>query len=119
MDMKAVKAVAGVAATPVDQGRASGSRGEGREPPRGPAHLDPEAVQNQRQRQAAVARRMNDFLRSNARELEFHFDAASGNPVITVRDAAGNIVRTIPGEEAMQMLRRLTVESGTFLDMTV
>jgi uncharacterized FlaG/YvyC family protein len=82
-------------------------------------HLDPAAVQNQQERQAAVARRMNDFLRSNSRELEFQFDPASGNPVITVRDAAGNVVRTIPGEEAMQMLRRLTVESGTFLDMTV
>jgi uncharacterized FlaG/YvyC family protein len=117
MDMKAVKPVAGTPVASAEPARPSTPDG-GRKPPPA-ARLDPVAVQNQQERQAAVARRMNDFLRSNSRELEFQFDSASGTPVITVRDAAGNVVRTIPGEQAMQMLRRLTVESGTFLDMTV
>jgi uncharacterized FlaG/YvyC family protein len=118
MDVKAVKPVAGTPAASSEPPRPTTPDG-GRKAPPAVARLDPAAVQSQQERQAAVARRMNDFLRSNSRELEFQFDAASGTPVITVRDAAGNVVRTIPGEEAMQMLRRLTVESGTFLDMSV
>jgi uncharacterized FlaG/YvyC family protein len=118
MDVKAVKPVAGTPVASTELARPSAPDGGHKASPAS-ARLDPAAVRSQQERQAAVARRMNDFLRSNSRELEFQFDAASGAPVITVRDAAGNVVRTIPGEQAMQMLRRLTVESGTFLDMTV
>jgi uncharacterized FlaG/YvyC family protein len=36
-----------------------------------------------------------------------------------VRDADGNVVRRIPGEEAMEMLRRQSVVTGTFIDLAV
>ncbi len=61
-------------------------------------------VQSQEDRQAAVAQRVNAYLRSVSRDLEFQVDATSGKAVITVKDASGNVVRTIPGEDAMQML---------------
>ncbi|HTQ36803.1 MAG TPA: flagellar protein FlaG [Steroidobacteraceae bacterium] len=85
-------------------------------PPPPSAHLDVAVVQSQQQRQAALAQQMSDYLRSNSRDLVFQVDPQSGHPVITVLDAAGNVVRRIPGEAAMQMLRRANVESGTFID---
>jgi len=88
-------------------------------PPPVAARLDAEVVQHQQQRQAAVAQEMNEYLRSNSRNLVFEVDPQSGRPVITVLDAAGNVVRRIPGEEALQMLRQANVESGTFVDSMV
>ncbi len=124
MDIQALKAVSSVAASPGERGRTvpvSSSTGKDSPPPpqQHAPGLDPVVTQQQQARQAAVAQRMNDFLRSNSRDLEFQVDASSGDAVLTVRDAGGNIVRRIPGEEALQMLRRLTVESGTFVDSMV
>jgi len=68
------------------------------------------------QKKAAVAQQMSKYLRANSRNLDFQIDGTSGEAVVTVRDASGNVVRRIPGEEAIQMLRRANVESGTFVD---
>jgi flagellar protein FlaG len=81
----------------------------------------PEApAQNElRERMAAVAQQMRDYLRSNGRDLEFRVDADTHDMVITVREAAsGKIIRQIPNEEALQMRRYLDEWSGTFLDVT-
>ena len=81
----------------------------------------PEApAQNElRERMAAVAQQMRDYLRSNGRDLEFRVDADTHDMVITVREAAsGKVIRQIPNEEALQMRRHLDEWSGTFLDVT-
>ena len=73
----------------------------------------------QRQRMAAVAQQMRDFLRSNGRDLEFRVDADTDAMVITVREAAsGEVIRQIPSAEALQMRRHLDEWSGTFLSVT-
>jgi flagellar protein FlaG len=73
----------------------------------------------QRQRMAAVAQQLRDYLRSNGRDLEFRVDADTHAMVITVREAAsGEVIRQIPNEEALQMRRWLDEWSGTFLDVT-
>lgn len=121
MDIKAFQPVSSVAASPTGQGKpvvAPAPSGKDL-PPAPAARLDPAVVREQQARQAALAQRVSDFLRSNSRDLEFQVDASSGDAVITVRDAAGNVVRTIPGEEALQMLRRGNVEWGTFVDSVV
>ena len=72
-----------------------------------------------RQRMAAVAQQMRDYLRSNGRDLEFRVDADTRDMVITVREAAsGKVIRQIPNEEALHMRRYLDEWSGTFLDVT-
>lgn len=72
-----------------------------------------------RQRMAAVAQQLRDFLRSNGRDLEFSVDADTHAMVITVREAAsGQVIRQIPSEEALQMRHYLDEWSGTFLDVT-
>ena len=126
MDITAPKPSSSIAASPAaERGRPAGiAVGSGNDLPRDlapppPAHIDPAVKQDQQDRSAALARRMNDFLRSISRDLEFRVDVDSGDAVLTVRDGAGNIVRKIPGEEALQMLRRNNVESGTLIDSIV
>ena len=72
-----------------------------------------------RQRMAAVAQQLRDYLRSNGRDLEFRVDTDTHAMVITVREAAsGEVIRQIPTEEALQMRHYLDEWSGTFLDVT-
>jgi flagellar protein FlaG len=72
-----------------------------------------------RQKMAAVAQQMREYLRSNGRDLEFRVDADTDAMVITVREAAtGEVIRQIPNEEALQMRRYLDEWSGTFLNVT-
>jgi uncharacterized FlaG/YvyC family protein len=125
MDIQAAKPVTSVASSPAaERGRSAeiqGSTGKDvpREPAPPPAHLDPAATKQSQELAAALARRMNAFLNAVSRDLDFQVDVDAGSAVLTVRDAAGNIVRKIPGEEAMQMLRRHNVESGTLIDSLV
>jgi flagellar protein FlaG len=135
MDISANKPVSSVAPAPVERGRTAASQANvngsvsaaaevaTESPPQKVTtptpRIDAELAEDQKDRAAALARRMNDFLRSVSRDVEFQVDAESGDAVITVRDSAGNIVRKIPGEEALQMLRRNNVESGTLIDSIV
>ena len=85
-----------------------------------PRAAPPALAQNElRERMAAVAQQLRDYLRSNGRDLEFRVDADTHDMVITVREAAsGKVIRQIPNEEALQMRRYLDEWSGTFLDVT-
>ena len=119
MDIPAAKPVSSVVTSPTGQGGVTVSQvGSGKNlPPPPPAvHLDAQLLQELSQKKAALAQQMSQFLSSNVRDLEFQVDSQSGRAVVTVRDGAGNVVRTIPGEDALQMLRRITVESGTFVN---
>ena len=72
-----------------------------------------------RQKMAAVAQQLRDYLRSNGRDLEFRVDADTDAMVITVREAAsGEVIRQIPSAEALQMRHFLDEWSGTFLNVT-
>jgi hypothetical protein len=119
MDIQANKPVSVVATAP-GRGRPVVSADTGKNPPPPPpSGIDPVVVQDSREQQAALARQINSYLHSNSRDLEFRVDAESGDAVITVRDAEGNVVRRIPGEEALEMLRRLSVDPGTLVDSIV
>jgi hypothetical protein len=119
MEVPALKPVPSVAIAPSGKGRPVSSpanSGKDLPPPPAPPRLDPTVIQAQSQKKAAVAQQMSRYLQTNSRELDFQIDTESGQAFITVRDASGNIVRTIPGEEALEMLRRVTVDPGTFID---
>jgi len=63
--------------------------------------------------------KLNDYLRQNSLNLQFHHDDSSGRTIITVVDATtGEIVRQIPSEELLAMAQRMLVEaqSGSLID---
>ena len=68
----------------------------------------------------AVAQQLEDYLRRSGRDLSFRVDEAAGATVVTVRDAStGEIIRQMPSEEALHLLRRLNEGSATLLDRMV
>jgi flagellar protein FlaG len=113
MDNQAVSPVSSApAAEPVANSGSSVSPA----PRAAPAAVSPDEM---RQRMAAVAQQMRDYLRSNGRDLEFHVDVDTRSMVITVRESAsGEVIRQIPNAEALQMRRFLDEWSGTFLNVT-
>jgi flagellar protein FlaG len=69
-------------------------------------------------RQAVVAEQLRQYLKATDRDLEFRVDGDTGTTVITVRNAStGDVVRQIPNEEALRIMRSLNAESGTFIDL--
>jgi flagellar protein FlaG len=71
-----------------------------------------------REMRAAVAKRLDQYLRDSGRNLEFRIDADTHTTVITVRRAdTGEVVRQFPNEEALDLIRRLNEQSGTFVDL--
>ncbi len=69
---------------------------------------------------AAIARGIQEYLQRNGRNLQFSVDEATGETVITVRDAAtGDVIRQIPNAEALAIAQRLSAKSGTLLDRMV
>jgi flagellar protein FlaG len=85
-------------------------------PPVEPVREVAPTAQNLQQTQQAIAEQVSRYLQSSTRNLEFQVDNESGSAVIVVRDASGNVVRRIPGEEALQRMLRASAESGTLID---
>ena len=51
----------------------------------------------------AVAARIESYLKSVSRSLEFRVDAESGHTVVSVRDSeTGDLIRQIPNEEVLR-----------------
>jgi flagellar protein FlaG len=56
----------------------------------------------------AVVKQIESFLKGNERSLSFSVDETTGRTVISVRDAAsGDLIRQIPGEDALRIARAL------------
>ena len=73
---------------------------------------------NEEQR-AKVMEQMNDFVNSINKGLSFRRDQESGQEVVTIYEAStGDVIRQIPEEEMLEVLRRLAKEqdhrSGLF-----
>jgi flagellar protein FlaG len=78
------------------------------------------AARDQRQKMAAVASQLQDFLNSSQRDVEFHVDADTHLQVVTVRDSiTGQVIRQFPNEDVIRVVRNLTAQQGTLLDEAV
>jgi uncharacterized FlaG/YvyC family protein len=121
MDLQALKPVASVAPSPSAAGRQADIQAQAAVAVERPAPVQPvnDPVEDLQHTQVAVAEQLRDFLRSTSRNLNFEVEAESGSAVLTVTDAGGNIVRRIPGEEALQLMRRMNAQSGTLIDSVV
>jgi flagellar protein FlaG len=68
----------------------------------------------------SVTRQIDTFLRSTNRALQFRVDEASGRMVVSITDAAtGEVIRQVPGEEALRMAERIDAQIGALLDEKV
>jgi uncharacterized FlaG/YvyC family protein len=122
MDLQALKPVASVAASPAEAGKPADIKAQAAmkvEKPPPVEAVGKDMADDHRSTQAAVAEHLRDYLRTISRDLDFQVETDSDKPVLTVRDAGGNIVRKIPGEEALQLMRRLNAQSGTLIDSLV
>ena len=68
----------------------------------------------------SVTQQIDTFLRSSNRALQFRVDNASGRMVVSVTDAAtGEVIRQVPGEEALRLAERIDAQIGALLDEKV
>jgi len=78
------------------------------------------AQRDLRETAQAVAQQLEAYLRRSGRDLSFRVDEAAGATVVTVRNSStGEIIRQMPSEEALRLLRRLNEGSATLLDRMV
>jgi flagellar protein FlaG len=69
---------------------------------------------------AAIAAQLQSYLKSSQRDIEFTVDGDTGSQVVTVRDAnTGDVIRQMPSEEALRILKNLNAGQGTLLNRTV
>jgi len=68
----------------------------------------------------SVRKQIDTFLRSTNLALQFRVDDASGRMVVSVTDAeTGEVIRQVPGEEALRMAARIDANIGALLDEKV
>ena len=122
MDVPASKPVSGVSsAAQQATGRHPVIAAEPPSEPAAPAAeplVAPAPVEGLLHTQQVIAEQVSRYLQSTTRNLEFQVDGESGTAVIVVRDAEGQVIRRIPGEEVLQIARRLNAQSGTLINST-
>lgn len=65
----------------------------------------------------SVTRQIDSFLRSINRSLQFRVDEATGRMVVSLYDAeTGEVIRQLPGEDALRIAQRLQESLGAMLD---
>lgn len=68
----------------------------------------------------SVTRQIDSFLRSVNHQLQFRVDQGTGEMIVTVTDAeTGEVIRQVPGEEALRMAQRIEDSLSGLLDETV
>ena len=61
----------------------------------------------------SVTRQIDSFLRSQNHHLQFRVDQGTGKMVVTVTDGeTGEVIRQVPGEEALKMAQRIEDMTG-------
>ena len=117
MDIKAATPVSNVSATTaVAAGKRAGD-GPVQDAPPVPVKVHA-PVRDLQHTLAVVAEQLNEFMRSSCRDLEFRVDDGADTTVVTVRNpSTGEVVRQIPNEDALRLMRRLNAQSGTFVDL--
>jgi flagellar protein FlaG len=65
----------------------------------------------------AIASQLQAFLNTSQRDIEFRVDADTHVQVVTVRDSvSGDVIRQMPGEDVLRVLKNLGAQQGTFLN---
>jgi flagellar protein FlaG len=67
-----------------------------------------------------AAKAIETYMKNSNRNLEFKLDEASGQMVVSVRDATtGDLIRQIPGEAALRLARQLNDQTVSLVSLKV
>ena len=76
--------------------------------------LNQQKIEQQRQELKEAVTKLNDYVQSVQRDLNFEIDESSGRVVVTVTDRQTNeIVRQIPDEVTLKLARKLQEDGET------
>jgi len=65
----------------------------------------------------SVTRQIDSFLRSINKSVQFHVDQATGEMIVTIRDdETGEVIRQVPGEDALRIAQRIEDQLSALLD---
>jgi flagellar protein FlaG len=65
----------------------------------------------------SVTRQIDSFLRSINKSLQFRVDQATGEMIVTIRDdETGEVIRQVPGEDALRIAQRIEDSLSAMLD---
>jgi flagellar protein FlaG len=65
----------------------------------------------------SVTRQIDSFLRSINKSLQFRVDQATGEMIVTIRDEeTGEVIRQVPGEDALRIAQRIEDTLSAILD---
>jgi flagellar protein FlaG len=65
----------------------------------------------------SVTRQIDTFLRSINKSLQFRVDQATGQMIVTIRDdETGEVIRQVPGEDAVRIAQRIEDTLSAMLD---
>jgi len=65
----------------------------------------------------SVTKQIDSFLRSIGRSINFRVDPGSGEMIVSVIDAnTGEVIRQVPGEEALRLAQRIEDSLSAFVD---
>jgi flagellar protein FlaG len=68
----------------------------------------------------SVTKQIDSFLRSIGRTINFRVDAASGRMVVSVLDATtGELIRQVPGEDAIRLAESIEASMSVMVDERV
>jgi flagellar protein FlaG len=66
----------------------------------------------------SVTRQIDSFLRSINKSLQFRVDQATGEMIVTIRDdETGEVIRQVPGEDALRIAQRIEDTLSAMLDV--
>jgi flagellar protein FlaG len=101
LDAKAQRAAADKRTATIDAARQAVAARQETPPPPAPHKIE------------SVTRQIDSFLRSQNHQLQFRVDQGSGKMVVTVTDGeTGEVIRQVPGEEALKMAQRIEDMTG-------
>jgi len=65
----------------------------------------------------SVTKQIDSFLRSIGRTINFRVDPGSGRTIVSVLDATtGEVIRQVPGEEALKLAQRIEAGLSALVD---
>lgn len=82
-----------------------------------PARQAPAAPPVEVRKIESVTRQIDSFLRSINKSLQFRVDQATGEMIVTIRDdETGEVIRQVPGEDALRIAQRIEDTLSAMLD---
>ena len=90
------------------------------EKPAEPVRQSPAAPPVEVHKIESVTRQIDSFLRSMNKSLQFRLDESSGRMIVSICDSeTGEVIRQVPGEEALRIAQNLESRLSGMLDEKV